>query len=174
MNETTVLMHLLSKKINKFHIGATKEEILKILNLKGKNESIFFQDLIIHLSNYLEPIGLQIRFNPLNTRWYIAFETRSSDFISANPFEGKPRLAATLFCSLICCLENNGTGKVQDLKEIRKKKKIIDDLKELSEMGYLDLDLSKSEVRLTPLIGYQLDLNKLFTKFALKLKDLEK
>ena len=174
MNEITILMHLLSKKINKFHIGATREEILKSLNLKGKNESVFFQNLIIHLSNYLEPVGLQIRFNPLSARWYIAFEVHSSDFISANPFEGKSRLAATLFCSLICCLKNFGIGRVRDIKEIRNKKNVIDDLKELKEMGYLELGQGNKEVKLTPLIGYQVDLNKLFIKFALKLKDREK
>ena len=74
MNELTVLMHLLSKKENKFQIGATKKDILKNLNIKGKNKSIYFQNIITHLSNYLEPLGLQVRFNPLNACWYISFD----------------------------------------------------------------------------------------------------
>jgi len=164
-------MHLLSSKKDKIQIGATKEEILKAINIHGKNESIYFQSLITHLSNYIEPVGLQIRFNPLSSRWYIAFERYLSDFFSANPFEGYPRLAATLFCTLICCLKNLGIAKIQDIKEIRKKKHVIEDLKELQNMGYLELDDKLGKVCLTPLIGYQLDLNKLFIKLALKVND---
>ncbi|MHA1913464.1 MAG: hypothetical protein ACW986_09220 [Promethearchaeota archaeon] len=171
MNEFTILMHLLSEKTNIVHIGATKEEILKKLNLYGKNESVYFHNLITHLSSYIEPLGLQIRFNPLSSHWYIAFETAASEFVSANPFESKPRLAATLFCTLICCLKDMGRGKIHDIKEIRKKKYVVKDLKELQEIGYLELDEDLGSVSLTPLIGYQLDLNKLLVKLALKLKE---
>ena len=171
MNELTILMHLLSTKKNKSQIGASKEEILKALNIHGKNESIYFHSLITHLSSYIEPLGLQIRFNPLSARWYMAFERYTSDFFSANPFEGKKRLAATLFCTLICCLKNLGIAKIQDIKEIRKKKNVIDDVKELQDRGYIHLDEKLGKVSLTPLIGYQLDLNKLFIKLALKVKD---
>jgi len=169
MNEFTILVHILSKKTDNFEIGATKEEIIKILNYQGKNESVYIQNLIIHLSNYLEPLGLQIRFNPLSSRWYIAFEMATSDLIYANPFEGKPRLAATLFCVLICCLKNTGIGKIHDIEKLRKKKRVIDDLKELRNRGYIDIDDKLGQVRLTPLIGYQLDLNKLLIKLTLKL-----
>ena len=33
MNEITILMHLLSKKIDSFQMGATQEEIFKAINL---------------------------------------------------------------------------------------------------------------------------------------------
>jgi len=174
MNEFTILVHLLSKKANGFEIGATKEEIIKKLSLQGKNESVYFQNLIVQLSNYLEPLGLQIRFNPLSSRWYMAFEMVTSDLIYANPFEGKPRLAATLFCVLICCLKNSGIGKIHDIKKLRKKKTVIDDLKELRNRGYIEVNDELGQVRLTPLIGYQLDLNKLFIKLTLKLTQQEK
>ncbi|MHA2399566.1 MAG: hypothetical protein ACXADU_11850 [Promethearchaeota archaeon] len=171
MNELTILMHLLSEKTNNVQIGATKEEVLKKLNLYGKNESVYFHNLITHLSSYIEPLGLQIRFNPLSSHWYIAFETTTSEFLSANPFENKPRLAATIFCVLICCLKDLGRGKIQDIKEIRRKKHIIEDLKELEKLGYLELEEDLGIVSLTPLIGYQLDLNMLLVKLALKIKD---
>lgn len=171
MNELTILMHLLSEKINNVQIGATKEEVIKKLNLYGKNESVYFHNLITHLSSYIEPLGLQIRFNPLSSRWYIAFETTASEFVSANPFENKPRLAATIFCVLICCLKDMGRAKIQDIKEIRRKKHVIEDLKELEKLGYLELEEDLGIVSLTPLIGYQLDLNMLLVKLALKIKD---
>lgn len=170
MNEFTILMHLLSDRSNKFQIGASKREILNKLNLNGKNESLHFETLITQLSNYIEPLGLQIRFNPLSSHWYLAFQIEASDYVSANPFANKPRLAATLFYTLICCLERLGVAKIQRIKELRKKKQIIDDLKDLEKEGYLEIDENLGIVKLTPLIGYQLDINKLIIKLALKLK----
>ena len=63
-----------------------------------------------------------------------------------------------------------GVAKIQRIKELRKKKRIIDDLKDLEKEGYLELDENLGIVKLTPLIGYQLDINKLIIKLALKLK----
>ncbi len=170
MNEITILMHLLSKKENDLQIGASKDEIIKKLNIRGKNESIYFHNLIIQLSNYLEPLGLQIRFNLLNSRWYVAFEKATSDLIYANPFEGKLRLGATLFYVLVCCLRNFGNGKIHEIEKLRNKKTVIEDLKDLRKRGYIEINMDLGQVRLTPLIGYQLDLNKLFITLALKLK----
>ncbi|MHA2282834.1 MAG: hypothetical protein ACXAC5_18490 [Promethearchaeota archaeon] len=170
MNEFTILVYMLSKKVNKFEIGATQKEIIKKMNFQGKNESVYFQNIIVQLSNYLRPLGLQIRFNPLSSRWYIAFEMATSDLIHANPFEDKPRLAASLFCVLICCLKNSGIGKIHDIEKLRKKKSVVEDLKELRNRGYIEISDDLGQVKLTPLIGYQLDLNKLFIKLVLKLK----
>ena len=38
-------------------------------------------------------------------------------------------------------------------------------------MGFVNLEKSLNKVSLTPLIGYLLDLEKLFVKIALKLKN---
>lgn len=170
MNELTVLMHLLSKKTSKSQIGATKGEILNALNIKDRNKTIYFQNIINNLSSYLEPLGLQVRFNPLNSYWYISFEPETTEIISANPFEGNPRLAATLYCTLICCFNSSGETTIQKIKELRKKKGVIDDLKDLKKMGFITIERNLSKVSLTPLIGYILDLEKLFLKIALKLK----
>jgi len=170
MNELTVLMHLLSKKTNKYQIGSTKGEILNALNVRDRNKTIYFQSVINNLSNYLEPLGLQVRFNPLNSYWYISFEPETTEIISANPFEGNPRLAATLYCTLICSFNSSGETTIQKIKEIRKKKGVIEDLKDLEKMGFITLERNLNKVNLTPLIGYLLDLEKLFLKIALKLK----
>ncbi|MFW9952151.1 MAG: hypothetical protein ACFFKA_18675 [Candidatus Thorarchaeota archaeon] len=170
MNELTILMHFLSKKTNKFQIGATQEEILKSLNVNDKNKTIHFQNLINNLANYLKPLGLQVRFNPLNSYWYIVFEPETTEIISANPFEGNPRLAATLFCTLINCFNSSGETTIQKIKEVRKKKGVIEDLKELEKLGFVTYEKNFNKISLTPLIGYLLDLEKLFLKIALKLK----
>lgn len=168
MNEISLLMHLLSNKKEISQYGATKEEIIKALNIRTKNQSVYFQYLISNLSNYIEPLGLQIKFNPINSCWFIAHESELSDFISANPFEGKSKLAASLFCTLVSCIKNSGNGKIPEIEKLRNKKSVLEDLKELEKMGYLKIDRDLNQIYLTPLIGYQLDLEKLFVKLALK------
>ena len=173
MNEFTLLVYLLSKKTNLDEIGTTKKEILKALDVKDRNKSIYFQNLIIDFSKYLEPLGLKIRYNPLNAHWFISFEHEVSNFLSANPFEGKPRLAATLFYVIVNCFKNNSIGKVQEIKKMRNKIGILNDLRELEKKGYIKVQKDKGEVRLTPLIAYQLDLNELLLTLALDLKNEE-
>ena len=171
MNEISILMQLLSRKRNSAQIGATKKEILEILNVKNKNKSVHFQNLITGLSNYLVPLGLQVKFNSLNSHWFINYDSDVTELISANPFEGKPSLAATLLCVLTSCLKNSGTSSIQEIKKLRSKKEIIEDLKELEKKGYLVIDKTINQVQLTPLIGYKLDLHKLLVKLSLKLRE---
>ena len=171
MNEISILMHMLSNKNDLYQIGATKKEILNTLNVKNRNKSAYFHNLISNLSKYLEPLGLQIRYNPINSHWFISYDSEVSDIISANPFDNKPRLAATLFCALVVCLNNpDGISLIPEIEKIRKKKYVLEDLKDLEQKGYLKIDKTRNEVKLTPLIGYLLDLEKLFVKLALKTK----
>ena len=171
MNEISILMHMLSNKNNTHQVGATKSEILHTLNVKNKNKSGYFHNLITNLSKYIEPLGLQIRYNPINSHWFISYDSEVSDIISANPFDNKPRLAATLFCILVVCLNNpEGISLVSDIEKIRKKKHVLEDLKDLEQKDYIKIDKDRNEVKLTPLIGYLLDLEKLFVKLALKAK----
>ena len=167
-------MNLLSRRINKYQIGATKTEIMSFLNLDLKKDMHYFQELIVQLSNYIEPLGLYIRFNPIDNHWYIGYDFVTSNLLSANPFEDKPKLAATLFCVLVCCLSNRGIAKITEIKNLRNKKGILKDLKDLEEMGYLEINEKLSEIKLTSLIGYQLDIQKLFTKLSIQLKNKNK
>ncbi|TXT64631.1 MAG: hypothetical protein BAJALOKI1v1_540017 [Promethearchaeota archaeon] len=155
-------------------MGADKNEILEKLHITGKNESVYFHELIISLSKQIEPLGLFIRYNPIDSHWFVSFDSNVSNLISANPFEDKPKLAATLFCVLTLALSNLGRAKISEIKQLRKKKGILKDLKELEQFGYLTIDNESKEVSLTPLVGYQLDLPKLFMKLSLKLKNDEK
>ena len=58
-----------------------------------------------------------------------------------------------------------------DMFEIRKKKGVIEDIKELQKMGFVLFEKNLNKVSLTPLIGYLLDLEKLFLRIALKMKN---
>ena len=173
MNEISILMHLLSRREDLYQIGATKKQILQALNLTIKNKTVYFQKLITELSRIIEPLGLQIRFNPLDSHWFIIFEAEISDLIKSNPFRNKPSLAATLFCILACCLKNSGYSTIQEIHKLRKKKTVIDDIRELEKRGYVTYNKNQDHVSLTPLIGYQLDMEKLFIKLSLKLKEVE-
>lgn len=171
MNEFSILMHLLTKKNTIQNLGASKKEIIETLNYDNKNKGILFTETIINLANYIKPIGLHIRYNPIDSHWFISHETDISDLLKINPFEGRPKLAATLFCVIICCLKHSGSSKIAEIKKIRDKKDISDDLKELEQMGYLIINKEQSKIELTPLIGYQLNLEKLLIKVSLKSKD---
>lgn len=171
MNEISILMQLLSKRKDKFRVGATKKEILHALHLKNRNKSVLFYRFITQLSQYIEPLGLQIRFNSLDSHWFLSYDSDLLDLTSANPFEGKPKLAATLFCVILCCVKNSGKAKIHEIKELRKKKNVAEDLKELVELGYIKIDRVLNQITLTPLVGYQLDIEKLFRHMALKLKE---
>ena len=173
MNEISILMHLLSRRDDLYHIGATEEQLLEALNITYKNRSLHFQSLITELSKIIEPIGLQIRFNPLNSHWFITFEPETSDVINSNPFGNHPSLAATLFCIVACCLKNSGFSTIQEIQKFRKKKTILEDIKKLQHKGYINYNKKQNQISLTPLIGYQLDLEKLFLKLSLKLKEKE-
>ena len=164
-------MHLLSSKITTDKMGASEEEVLDALNLKTKNKSIRFQYLIANLSKYVQNLGLQVRYNPLDEHWFISFDQEVSDVISANPFENHPKIAATLFCTLACSFKNSGSCMIHEISELRKKKGVREDLKILEKKGYIVIDKKSDRVHLTPLIGYELDLNALFTNLAIKLKE---
>lgn len=174
MNEVSILMHLLSKREDLSCIGATEEQILEALNITYKNKSLHFQTLITELSKIIAPLGIEIRFNPLNAHWFITFEPEVSDIINSNPFGKHPSLGASLFCILACCLKNSGFSTIQEIHKIRKKKTVIDDIKQLEEKGYIEYDKKKNRISLTPLIGYHLDLDKLFLRLSIKLKEKEK
>ncbi|TFF88412.1 MAG: hypothetical protein EU550_01345 [Promethearchaeota archaeon] len=170
MNEMSLLMFLLSKKGDKYQKGATLEEITNKFDWTPKTSSIKFYTLITNLSHYIEPIGLQISYNTLDSHWFITHQDELEEMISANPFENKPRLAATLFVVLTLCLQNLGRAKIAEVQKLRNKKGIERDLKDLEEFGYLIIDDEKNEVQLTPLIGYQLDLEKVLMNLSLRIK----
>ena len=171
MNEISVLMYLLSKRSSQHKIGATREEIMEILNPGKKAEDFLFNDLINKLSNYIEPLGLQINYNSLNSHWYLSVKNEISELFKANPFIEHPSLAATLFSTLTCCLRNRGTTNIQEVRKLRKKKNLMKDLKDLEKQGYLSIDSKTYKINLTPLIGYQIDMEKLYKNILMIMKD---
>jgi hypothetical protein len=171
MNEISILMYLLSQRGSHHEFGATREEIIDRLNPGKKAENFVFNNVMTKLSNYIDPLGFQINYNPLNSHWYLSIKNEITEFFGANPFNEHPSLAATLFCTLTCCLKNRGKTSIQEIKKIRKKKNLISDLKALETKGYISINSKNRSVELTPLIGYQIDIERLYNNIVLMMKD---
>ncbi len=167
MNTLSFVTYLLSRKKNLFQMGATEEEIMESLNLKGKNKTLYLYNILINLSNYIAPLGLNIKFNPIDAHWFLAHDFETTELIQATSFDLVPRLAATLLCIIALCLKNSGTTNSIELKKLRKKQDVSQDLKELEELGYIEIDKpTRQKVSLTPLIGYRININKLYTQLT--------
>ena len=171
MNEIAILMHLLSRRKNNDEIGSTEKELFKFLNLTGKYKELYLNELLLNLANYIEPLGLELKYNFLNKHWFITFNPLISNIIKSTPFASKPSLAATLFSIIALCFKNSGKCNLTELSKLRKKKVLTNDIKELEKLGYISfLNKEKTELLLTPRIAYELDLNDLLLKISLKLK----
>jgi hypothetical protein len=170
MNEISILLQLLSRIQKDHQIGASEDEMLNILNYPGKNAKYYLNKLLVNLNSYIEPIGLQVKYNPINNHWFISSDSDISEKFASNPLEHRPGILTTLFCIVTCAMSNSGTCKLSDLMNLRKKKTIIEDLTILKEEKYIVMDDDAHEIELTPLLGYELDLNQLIQNIALKLE----
>ncbi len=159
MNEFAALMILLTRSHDGIR-GAPSEEILKALHWPDKLGRAELQKKLSEFDTYLHPLGLQVRVNPLNDFWFVAFRQDISEFVAQNPFGGKPRLPATLLATIICMVQHGNKVPISAVREIRKKETVQEDLKQLANLGYVEI--TGENVSLTPLIGYQLDLINLF------------
>lgn len=159
MNEFAAIMILLTRSHEGVR-GASSEEILKALHWPEKLGRAEMQKKLSEFDSYLHPLGLQVRVNPLNDFWFVSFRQDISEFVAQNPFGGKPRLPATLLATIICMIQFGNQVPISAIREIRKKETVLEDLKQLENLGYIELN--GDNVTLTPLIGYQLDLINLF------------
>ncbi len=159
MNEFAAIMILLTRSTDGLR-GAPSEEILKTLHWPEKLGRAELQKKLTEFDSYLRPLGLQVRVNPLNDFWFVAFRQDISEFAAQNPFGGKPRLPATLLATIICMVQYGNQVPISAVREIRKKETVQEDLKQLENLGYVEI--AGDNVTLTPLIGYQLDLINLF------------
>jgi len=163
MNEYSILIHLLTQKRensslkNTEILGATQKEICKKLKFTGKSASIRFYSLLEEVSKNLRAFGLHIQKNPLNNHWFITQDSEIQEFSQANPFHDKPKLAATLCAVLAVSLTQASSVSVDQVKEVRKKKNLMNDLKALEKMKFIIL--SENQILIHPNIGYFLNID---------------
>ncbi|MCP4761148.1 MAG: hypothetical protein GY870_05160 [archaeon] len=160
MNESELIIYLLSRKINETTIGATEKELLEALMLTDRNAKFKLLNLLEELNMNISHLGLIIKFNAANNHWFINFKDEISSVIQNSSKEIlSSGLAATLFSILLLSISNEGGGKVsvKEVVEVRKKKSIKDHLSELQKLGYISVD--GSNIKLTPKIFYFIDID---------------
>ena len=74
MNEAQVVLYLLSRKKSEIEIGATKDEICAKLGLTDRNADYKFWNLIRGINLSVFPMGLIVKFNPVNSHWFVGFQ----------------------------------------------------------------------------------------------------
>jgi hypothetical protein len=158
MNEFSVLMHLLSRQQPgpTGNLGATEEELFQALGYSGRDKEQLFQNLLTNFNEAIFPFGLHVAQNPFNFYWYISQDSQLNNFFQSSPLSNRPRLAATLCTILLFSLSTGKTITIQELQELREKKSIQEDLDDLVQLRYIQIE--KQYIRLDPYLGYFLDV----------------
>ncbi len=164
MNEYSILFHLLTQKDTDDFLeeeysvlGSTEENICAELKFTGKTKRIRLFKLLEEFTKNIRPFGIQIQKNPFNQRWYASQTTEIQELFQANPFAGKHRLSATLCVLLALALTQAKEPTIKQIKELRSKKNVRDDLDELEAMNFVKI--KKNRVFLHPKLGYYLDID---------------
>ena len=171
LNEYSILFHLLtqqkfeSSSPNKLFIGARVEEIKEKLKMTGKYSQDQFHEIMAQFSQNIHPFGLVVRQNPFNQFWYLTQNQDIQSFFKSNPFQNKPRLAATFATILSLCLITSGSTDISALRKIRQKKDVQSDIDELVHLQLIEQ--SGNRINMHVNIGYYLDIE-LFSKYMEK------
>jgi len=166
MNEYSILLYLLTKTDSNPNspqlviIGATEEEISKKFHLNLQTEREKLLCLLNEFSTAIQPFGLEIRQNIINHHWFLAQDIATQRFFNSNPFNNKPRLAATLCAIITLNFSQKGPISEQELQKLRKKGNLRQDLDELEDLGFIEI--VESKIALTPNLAYYLDFDSFF------------
>lgn len=137
--------------------------MMKKLGLKGDEGLHQLYALLDSYSNKIEIFGLKVERNPLNGYWFLTYLDELGELTTVNPFSGRTRIAMTFISILIAAICNDTTPSMEEIKKIRKKKDITRDLKDLEELGLIEIE--KGLVRLTEKVGFYIDVIKFLEKF---------
>ena len=169
MNEFSILM----AKLSTFSIdpdsgslnykGATTEELCEALNLKGNYRKISLFNKLANFTQYINLMGLKIKQNPFNQKWYACYKPDLNEINQTNPFENHPKLGATLYTILALILIHRNEISIDMIKQYRKKQNISLDLEQLENMKYI---IKKSnKITIHPNLGYYLDFPQLLKSY---------
>ena len=112
--------------------GKNSDELLRILQCD--EEKLNF--LIGILDSKLDELGLKIRLNPLSRKWFISINSELSQLMNDSILSTSA--AATLYIILKYIIERNQAPSIEELKNLRKKKSVKDDIEELEENGLIE------------------------------------
>ncbi len=163
MNEHMIIMRLLTRTGRP--IGAGVDDMLDALGYPDVvGRPILFRRMA-SLHKILRPMGLTIRYNPVDDVFYVDITT-TLDIVP--PQEILPdRLAATLLVVITLSYQEGGWVSVKRVQSTRKKsiRGIRADLRELENLGYVEMD-GKDRVRPGVRVPFEVDYDTFFKRLA--------
>ncbi len=163
-NEYAIIMKLITRSGNP--MGAGMEDILDALGLPdGSGNHIVIRHLA-GLHKHLQRLGLMIRHNPVNNVFYL--DTLGSIEIAEEETPLPDRLAATLLVVITLTYQEGEWIPFTRVKEFRNKsiRGIREDLRELSDLGYVEIDKKGKRVRPGSRVAFEIDYESFFRKLA--------
>jgi len=156
-------MYLLTRESIDGNIGATESQMMEALGMTDRNSSIKLYTLLNQLNKSLEFLGLEIKYNPANSYWYISYKDKISYLIEKSNISKLPsHIAATLSAILIKVLEKGKFITKIDILSIRNKKDIDSDLYFLEKNNFIKIN--NDEINLTPKIFYYIDIDEFISE----------
>ncbi|MCK5152454.1 MAG: hypothetical protein KAQ65_11450 [Candidatus Thorarchaeota archaeon] len=164
MNEYSILMKMLTRTGDP--IGAGVDDMLDALGYpENIGRHVLFQRLG-ELHSRIEPIGLAIRHNPVSHVFYIDTDPRKEILLEDTPLPD--RLAATLLVVITLAYQEGGWVSIDRIRQFRRKarRSVVTDLRELGEMGYIDVDTRAGKARPGTRVAFEIDYEGFFRKLA--------
>jgi hypothetical protein len=164
VNEYSIIMKLITRPGNP--MGAGIDDILDALGLpEGIGNHIAIRHLA-GLHERLRELGLMIRHNPVNNVFYL--DTVSGIELEEEETPLPDRLAATLLVVITLTYQEGEWVLFSRVKEFRNKamRGIREDLRELAEMGYVEVDRKTQRVRPGTKVAFEIDYETFFRRLA--------
>ena len=169
MNEYAIIMKLITRPGNP--MGAGIDDILDALGLpEGAGNYIAIQHLA-GLHKQLSKMGLMIKHNPIANVFYL--DTTEEIKLQEEETHLPDRLAATLLVVITLTYQEGEWVPFSRVKEFRNKAMsgIRQDLRELQDLGYVEIDKKGKRVRPGSKVGFEIDYESFFRKLATSTSD---
>jgi hypothetical protein len=163
-NEYWVILRLVTRSGS--IIGAGVDDMLDALGLpEDVGRHHLFQRLS-ELEKQLSPLGLAIRYNPINNVFYL--DTKGIADSSSEETQLPDRLAATLLTVVTLAYREGGWVPLDQIRDLRRKtsRSVLEDLRELSRQQYVEIDATKKRVRPGPRVPFELDFEAFFQRLS--------
>ncbi|MHA1961263.1 MAG: hypothetical protein ACW99U_13650 [Candidatus Thorarchaeota archaeon] len=164
MNEFGILMNLLTRTGNP--IGASVDDMLEALGLPEDAGRHPLYRKLAGLHRRLKPVGLSICHNPVYHVYYV--DTTVDNETEVHDSVLPDRLAATLLVVITLAYQEGGWVKIDRVMELRKKNMqgVRTDLRELSSLGYVELDKDSKSVRPGMRVPFEIDYDAFFSDLS--------
>ena len=164
MNEFAILVNRLTQSGTT--VGASVEDLLDALALpEVYGRHILFNHLA-KLHELLQPFGFVIRHNPLTHTFYM--ETHEAVQEAEQDSHLPDRLAATLLVVITLTYQEGEWISIERVTKFRKKsqRSVRADLKELADMGYVELDRKGGRARPGQKVAFEIDYDQFFRSLS--------